>query len=109
MISIASDHDLREKRLLALADGTRAQIVELLAARPHTASEIHRGFPIAAPAVSRHLRVLREAGLIEQGRTHDDGRIRVYTLKPDPLRELAGWLDGVGRERPEPTLTVSSG
>jgi DNA-binding transcriptional ArsR family regulator len=98
MISIASDHDLREKRLLALADGTRAQIVELLAARPHTASEIHRGFPIAAPAVSRHLRVLREAGLIEQGRTHDDGRIRVYTLKPDPLRELAGWLDGVGQE-----------
>ena len=98
MISITSDHDLREKRLLALADGTRAQIVELLAARPHTATEIHRGFPIAAPAVSRHLRVLREAGLIEQGRTDDDGRIRVYTLKPDPLRELAGWLDGVGQE-----------
>ena len=97
MISIDADNDLREKQLLALADGTRARIVELLAARPHTATEIHRAFPIAAPAVSRHLRVLREAGLVEQRRTDEDGRVRVYTLEPDPLRELAGWLDGVGR------------
>jgi DNA-binding transcriptional ArsR family regulator len=93
-ISIDSD---KERRLAALADGTRRRIVELLATRPHTASEIHRAFPIAAPAVSRHLRVLREAGLVEERRPRDDRRVRLYTLRPEPVQELAGWLEGVGR------------
>lgn len=81
--------------LLALSDGTRSHIIEMLATRPHTASEIHRAFPIAAPAVSRHLRVLREAGLVEERRPDEDRRVRLYTLKPEPVRELAGWLDAV--------------
>jgi DNA-binding transcriptional ArsR family regulator len=93
MINIASDQDLREAVLLALADGTRSRIVELLAARPHTAGELHQEFPIAAPAVSRHLRVLREAGLVEERRPEDDRRVRVYSLRPEPVREVAGWLD----------------
>jgi DNA-binding transcriptional ArsR family regulator len=97
MISIASDHDRREELLLALADGTRGRIVEMLAGRPHTASEIHRAFPIAAPAVSRHLRVLREAGLIEERRPEEDRRVRLYTLRPEPMQEVAGWLDGLSR------------
>lgn len=92
-INIAADQDRREALLLALADGTRGRIVELLAGRPHTASEIHRAFPIAAPAVSRHLRVLREAGLIEERRPDEDRRVRLYTLRPEPMQEVAGWLD----------------
>jgi DNA-binding transcriptional ArsR family regulator len=95
MISIAADHDRREELLLALADGTRGRIVELLAERPRTAGEIHRAFPIAAPAVSRHLRVLREAGLIEERRPDDDKRVRVYSLRAEPMQELAGWLEQV--------------
>ena len=81
----------------ALADGTRAGIVDLLAERPHTATELHRAFPIAAPAVSRHLRVLREAGLVEERRPAHDKRVRVYTLKAEPMQELAGWLDTTSR------------
>jgi DNA-binding transcriptional ArsR family regulator len=97
VISIASDQERREELLLALADGTRSRILELLAQRPHTASELHRSFSIAAPAVSRHLRVLREAGLIEEQRPDDDKRVRVYTLRPAPMQEVADWLDELSR------------
>jgi DNA-binding transcriptional ArsR family regulator len=69
----------------------------MLADRPHTASEIHRAFPIAAPAVSRHLRVLREVGLIEERRPEEDKRVRVYTLRPEPMQEVAGWLEALNR------------
>ena len=83
--------------LAALGDGTRADIVEMLARRPHTAGEIHRAFPIAAPAVSRHLRVLRESGLVEERHPPEDRRVRVYTLRPQAIEELNGWLDELSR------------
>jgi DNA-binding transcriptional ArsR family regulator len=95
VISIEADHERRHEVLTALADATRGRIVELLATRPHTAGELHRAFPIAAPAVSRHLRVLREAGLIEEQRPDDDRRVRVYRLRAEPMRELSSWLDAV--------------
>jgi DNA-binding transcriptional ArsR family regulator len=91
------DQEWRQELLLALSDGTRGRIVEMLASRPHTASEIHRAFPIAAPAVSRHLRVLREAGLIEERRPVEDRRVRLYTLRPEPVQAVAGWLEEVSR------------
>ena len=97
MITIATDKSHRDELLSALADGTRAEIVQMLAARPHAASEIHRAFPIAAPAVSRHLRVLREAGLVEERHPPGDRRVRLYSLRPEPVRELAGWLDEMSR------------
>ena len=97
MISITADQD-REELLLALADGTRRRIVQMLAGAPHSAGEIHRAFPIAAPAVSRHLRVLREAGLVEEHRPQDDRRVRLYTLRPEPIQEVAGWLEELSRE-----------
>ncbi|HWT22952.1 MAG TPA: metalloregulator ArsR/SmtB family transcription factor [Solirubrobacteraceae bacterium] len=97
MISTDADKERRAQTLLALADGTRGRIVELLAERPRTASEIHRSFPIAAPAVSRHLRVLREAGLVQERRPAGDRRVRVYTLRTEPVNELAEWLDGMSR------------
>jgi DNA-binding transcriptional ArsR family regulator len=83
--------------LHALADGTRSRIVELLAERPHTASEIHRAFPIAAPAVSRHLRVLREAGLVRERTPEHDRRVRIYSLEEQPLRELSDWIAELSR------------
>jgi DNA-binding transcriptional ArsR family regulator len=97
MINIVADQERREELLLALADGTRSRIVEMLADRPHTASEIHRAFPIAAPAVSRHLRVLREAGLVEERRPEEDRRVRLYTLRPEPMDEVADWLADLSR------------
>jgi DNA-binding transcriptional ArsR family regulator len=96
VITIAHDKQTRDTLLLALADPTRAQIVDMLADRPRTAGEIHRAFPIANPAVSRHLRVLRQAGLVEERTPPDDGRVRLYSLNPEPIEELKAWLEGMG-------------
>jgi DNA-binding transcriptional ArsR family regulator len=96
-ITIDADNERRGELLLALADGTRGRIVEMLATGPRTATEIHSAFPIAAPAVSRHLRVLREVGLVEERRPEHDRRVRVYTLRAEPVQELADWLDAVSR------------
>lgn len=74
----------------ALADPIRARIVESLAGRPRTVSEIVELFPISQPSISRHLRVLREAGLVS---VRPSGRQRVYRLDPRPLREIDRWLD----------------
>jgi len=77
------------KALAALADPTRRTIVELLAERERTAGELAASFSTSRPAVSRHLRVLREHGLV-QARAH--GRERLYSLEPEPLAELDEWL-----------------
>jgi DNA-binding transcriptional ArsR family regulator len=94
MISTAADNDApaTDRLLAALADPTRRRIVELLAQAPRTASEIHGAFPIAPPAVSRHLRVLREAGLIAAQPVPGDNRVRLYTLEQDGLDGLAAWI-----------------
>lgn len=73
----------------ALADGTRRRIVELLAERDRTAGELADAFEISRPGVSRHLRVLREAGLV---RAEPVAQRRIYRLDPQPLAELDSWL-----------------
>jgi DNA-binding transcriptional ArsR family regulator len=75
--------------LAALADPTRRRIVELLAERDRDVGELVASFPISQPAVSRHLRVLREHGLV---RVRKDGQRRIYSLDPAPLAELDEWL-----------------
>jgi DNA-binding transcriptional ArsR family regulator len=98
MISITEvKQSLREDRLAALGDPTRQQILELLAERPRTASELHSAFPIAAPAVSRHLRVLREAGLVGEEQVPEDRRVRLYRLEHEALEELSAWLSELSR------------
>ncbi len=87
---VANDID---QWLPALADPTRRRIVEMLGQSPRTATQIHQAFPIAAPAVSRHLRVLREAGLIIEQAVPDDRRVRLYALAPEPLDALSSWLE----------------
>ena len=75
--------------IAALADPVRRSIVEALNTRPMTAGEIARRFPISRPAVSRHLRVLREAGLVQ---VTQSGRERIYRVELEPLATLDEWL-----------------
>jgi DNA-binding transcriptional ArsR family regulator len=75
--------------LEALADPTRRQIVELLAERDRDAGEIASHFQVSRPAVSRHLRVLREHGLV---RSRGEAQRRIYSLDPGPLEEIDAWL-----------------
>ena len=73
----------------ALADPTRAGIVDALASRERTVSEIVALFPISQPSISRRLRILREAGLVT---VEASGRLRRYRLDARPLREIDEWL-----------------
>lgn len=75
--------------MAALADPVRRTILETLRARPLTAGEIANRFAISRPAVSRHLRILREAGLVSMTQS---GRTRIYRLDSTPLAELDAWL-----------------
>ena len=77
------------RALEALADPTRRRIVELLAERERDAGEIASYFDVSRPAVSRHLRVLRETGLV---RSRGEAQRRVYSLEPAPLAEVDAWL-----------------
>ena len=76
--------------LAAIADPTRRRIVELLATRDRTAGELVDEFDMSAPAISQHLNVLREAGLVT---TRVEGQSRVQTLNPAGLDELESWLE----------------
>jgi DNA-binding transcriptional ArsR family regulator len=77
------------KALEALADPTRRTIVELLAEQELSAGQLAARFETSRPAVSRHLRVLREQGLVQ---ARPEGRRRLYSLDPEPLLELDEWV-----------------
>ena len=74
----------------ALADPTRAEIVARLAERKRTVNEIVALFPISQPSISKHLRILREAGLVS---VEAAGRERRYRLDTTPLQEMDAWLE----------------
>jgi DNA-binding transcriptional ArsR family regulator len=78
-----------EAVLRALADDSRRTLLETLASGPATAGDLAARLPIARPGVSRHLRVLREAGLVE---VRQEAQRRVYSLRPEPLDEVDEWL-----------------
>ena len=73
----------------ALADPTRRAILELLRRGSQPAGQIARAFPVSRPAISKHLRLLRRAHLVQERR---EGRHRVYTLNPQPLKAVDSWL-----------------
>ena len=75
--------------LSALSDPSRRTVLEVLRDHPATVSELAERLPVARPGVSRHLRVLREAGLVE---VRQDAQWRVYSLRPEPLAEVDAWL-----------------
>jgi DNA-binding transcriptional ArsR family regulator len=74
----------------ALADPTRRAIFERLAERPSAVGELASGLPVSRPAVSQHLKVLKDAGLVVD---HADGTRRIYQLDPDGVDALRGYLD----------------
>lgn len=76
--------------LEAIADPTRRRIVELLAQRERTTGEIVAEFDLSAPAISQHLNVLRETGLIT---TRAEGQTRIQSLNGEGLDDLAHWLE----------------
>ena len=78
-----------EAVLRALADQSRRTMLDSLAGGPATVGELAALLPIARPGVSRHLRVLREAGLVE---VRQEAQRRVYSLRPQPLAEIDEWL-----------------
>lgn len=76
--------------LTALADPTRRTIFERLAAKPRSVGELAEGLPVSRPAVSQHLKVLKQAGLVTD---HAQGARRVYRIDPHGLGEIRKWLD----------------
>lgn len=75
--------------LEAIADPTRRRIVELLAKRDRTVGEIVEQFEMSAPAISQHLKVLRDAGLVT---SRVEGQSRIQSLNPAGLQQIHGWL-----------------
>jgi DNA-binding transcriptional ArsR family regulator len=78
----------------AIADPTRRRILDLLTGNGRSVTELAAPFAMSRPAVSQHLKVLREAGLVSESRA---GRQRIYRLAPDGLREIDLWLSSYRR------------
>jgi DNA-binding transcriptional ArsR family regulator len=78
----------------ALADPTRRRIVELLSRGECAAGEIVEAFDVSGPAISQHLKVLREAALVQ---VRIEGQRRIYQLNPQGLGEMDAWLNNVRR------------
>src|ERR1700677_3558481 len=76
--------------LQALSDPSRRTMLGALSRAPATASELAELLPITRSGTSRHLRVLREAGLVD---VHQEAQFRIYSLRPEPLAEVSEWLD----------------
>ena len=76
----------------ALADPTRRAVVELLRDQPQRAGHLAEMLGISAPALSRHLRRLRQVGLIVDQEPSDDARVRLYSLRPEAFLPLKDWL-----------------
>jgi len=79
--------------LEVLGDPTRRQVVQLLGTGPHRAGELAAASGTSAPVMSRHLRILLEAGLVADERVATDARLRVFRLRPEPLVAMRAWLD----------------
>ena len=79
-----------ESTFSALADPTRRAVLDLLRQGSQPAGRIAQAFPVSRPAISRHLRLLRRAHLIQERR---EGRNRIYQLNPEPLKAVDSWLE----------------
>jgi DNA-binding transcriptional ArsR family regulator len=83
--------------LAALADPLRRRAVELLAERPHRAGELATALGTTPSTLSKHLRVLRQRGLVTDTHPDIDARVRIYALRSAPMTELRTWLDTAER------------
>ncbi len=78
------------KAFAALADPTRREVFERLSRRPSAVGDLASDMPVSRPAVSQHLKVLKEAGLVTD---RADGTRRVYQIDPRGLGQIRAWLD----------------
>lgn len=81
----------------ALSDPARRGVIDLLRHKPRRAGELAEKLGLTAPAMSRHLRLLRETGLVERAFDDDDARANIYRLRPERFAQLRSWLDDVDR------------
>jgi DNA-binding transcriptional ArsR family regulator len=79
----------------ALADPTRRQVVELLSKAPQRASDLATALEASRPGMSRHLRILREAGFIREEEDAVDARARIYSIEPTAFASVKDWLSDV--------------
>jgi DNA-binding transcriptional ArsR family regulator len=82
-----------DRTLAALADPDLRRAIDLLRHGPRRAGDLASAIGLPAPAMSRHLRVLRQSGLVEESHPEFDARVRIYSLRPGPMAELRNWLD----------------
>ena len=81
----------------ALADPARRRAVELLAQRPQCAGELAGALRLSPSATSKHLRVLRDRGLVTEAHPAHDARVRIYSLRSAAMADLRTWLDAAER------------
>jgi DNA-binding transcriptional ArsR family regulator len=79
-----------EATFQVLADPTRRAVLDLLRSGTQPAGQIAKAFPVSRPAISKHLRLLRRAHLVQERR---EGRHRLYQLNPEPLKAVDSWLE----------------
>lgn len=86
-----------DRTLAALADPHRRQVVDILSRGPRAAGDLARDLALSPPSMSRHLRTLRESGLVEESHPTFDARVRIYALRPEPMASLLRWLEEAER------------
>ena len=86
-----------DRTLAALADPTRRQVVDLLRTGERRAGELADQLGMSPPAMSRHLRILRTSGLVEESHDGEDARVRMYRLRPRPFSQMREWVEEVER------------
>ena len=82
-----------DRTLHALADPYRRRVVDLLRDRPRRAGELSKHLGLSPPAMSRHLKALKSGGLVEEHHPEIDARVRIFSLKPEPMADLKAWLE----------------
>ncbi|HEX5054126.1 MAG TPA: metalloregulator ArsR/SmtB family transcription factor [Planctomycetota bacterium] len=87
--------DPLDRAFVALADRTRRGVVELLRQKPHRAGELASRLDVSPPALTRHLRILRDSRLVDELVDDGDGRARVYRLRRETFTRLRTWVDEV--------------
>jgi DNA-binding transcriptional ArsR family regulator len=86
-----------DQTLAALADPHRRRVVDILSRGPRAAGDLARELALSPPSMSRHLRTLRESGLVEESHPTFDARVRIYALRPEPMADLLRWLEEAER------------
>ena len=93
----ASSETAIDRTLAALADPYRRRTVDLLRERPRRAGELADLLDLSPPAMSRHLRALRASGLVDEVHPDFDARVRIFSLRPEPMADLRRWLEETER------------